>query len=51
MAFVTSIPLEKSFRRRTDNAYIIECDKVFHKKIMNKGKLTVIRRDDLGLEK
>ena len=52
MALVISSPLEELLRRRTDNAYIVECDKHFHKKVslIKAPKFSVIRREE-GLEK
>ena len=41
-----SSPIEQLYRRNTDSAYIVECDKHFHKKFMMKApKMQVVRRD------
>ena len=54
MCLVLSVPMENLYRRNSDCAYIVECDKHFHKKFLVKGqKMQVVRRDaaEGGLEK
>ena len=39
--------LDDLFRRRSDKAWVVECDKHFHKKFMLKAqKAVIVRRDD-----
>ncbi len=57
MCLVLSSPLEQLYRRNSDNSYIVECDKHFHKKFLVKApKMQVVRREpsdesEGGLEK
>ena len=50
MALVISTPLENLLRRKSDQAYIVECDTHFHKKtaLSKANKVQVVRRDDKG---
>ncbi|CDW81136.1 UNKNOWN [Stylonychia lemnae] len=51
IALVTSIKLDELLLRRSDNAYILECDQHYHKKFLSKQtKFTVIHRET-GVEK
>jgi hypothetical protein len=50
MTIVISQPLESLFLRRTCDSFIVECDKIFHKKYLQKSNLVVIKRDE-GIEK
>lgn len=51
MVLVLSAGLDQLYRRRSDQAWIVECDQQFHKKFMVKGeKFVVVRREDGGEE-
>ena len=44
--------LDSLYRRRTDQAWVIECDRHFHKKFMVKAqKAVIVRRGEVGVEK
>ena len=44
--------LDTLYRRRSDQAWVIECDRHFHKKFMVKApKAVIVRRGETGVEK
>ena len=45
-ALIASVPLENVYRRRTDESYILECDRTVHKKYLVRTKLIVLKRED-----
>ena len=44
--------LDVLYRRRSDQAWVVECDRHFHKKFMVKSqKAVIVRREEVGVEK